>query len=71
MLNNEEKDNIVTVSSTPEEQSMYKGKLYAGIEKEYVVDTSVHINLAKATTKGIIVQESTNQNGTLLYTRTV
>ena len=72
MLNNEEKDNIVTVSSTPEEQSMYKGKLYAGIEKEYVVDTSVHINLAKATTKGIIVQESTNQNVIRdVYTKTV
>lgn len=72
MLNNEEKDNIVTVSSTPEEQSMYKGKLYAGIEKEYVVDTSVHINLAKATTKGIIIQESTNQNVIRdVYTKTV
>ena len=72
MLNNEEKDNIVTVSSTPEEQSMYKGKLYAGIEKEYAVDTSVNINLAKAITKGIVVQESTNQNVIRdVYTRTV
>ena len=44
----EEKDNIVTVSSTPEEQSIYKGKLYAGLEKEYVIDTSININFAKA-----------------------
>ena len=71
-LNNEEKDSIVTVSSTPEEQIIYKGKLYAGLEKEYVVDTSVDINLAKAITEGITIQESTNQNiiGDV-YTKTV
>ena len=72
VLDNEEKDNIVTISSLPEQQTLYKGKLYAGLEKEYVVDTSININFAKAITNGIEIQENANQE-TLrdVYTKTV
>lgn len=72
ILDNEEKDNIVTITSSPEQQSIYKGKLYAGLEKEYVIDTSININFAKAIIGGITLQESTNQNIIKdVYTRTV
>ena len=72
ILDNEEKDNIVTITSVPEQQSIYKGKLYAGLEKEYVIDTSININFAKAIIGGITLQESTNQNIIKdVYTKTV
>lgn len=72
LLDNQERDNIVTITSSPEEQSIYKGRLYAGLEKEYVIDTNVNINLAKAITRGITVQENTNQNIIKdVYTKTV
>ncbi len=72
IFNNEEKDNIVTITSSPEEESIYKGKLYAGLEKEYVTNTNVDINFAKAVTKGITIQENTNQNIIKdVYTKTV
>ncbi len=72
ILDNEEKDSIVTINSLSEQQSIYKGKLYAGLEKEYVVDTNIDINLARAITEGITIEESANQN-TLrdVYTRTL
>ena len=71
-LDNEEKDNIVTISSLPEEQSIYKGKLYAGLEKEYIVDTNVDINLAEAITKNITIEENANQSSLKdVYTKTV
>ena len=60
-LNGEEKDSIVTISSYPEEASMYKGRLYAGLEKEYVTNTSVDINLAKAI-NSVEITENANQN---------
>lgn len=70
-LNNEEKDNIVNISSYPEITSMYKGRLYARLEQEYVTDTSVDIYLAKAI-NSVRFEENANQTSLKdLYTRTV
>ena len=71
ILNNEEKDNIVNISSYPEITSMYKGRLYAGLEQEYVTNTSVDIYLAKAI-NNVKFEENTNQTSLKdLYTKTV
>lgn len=71
ILNNEEKDNIVNISSYPETTSMYKGRLYAGLEQEYVTNTSVDIYLAKAI-NNVKFEENTNQTSLKdLYTKTV
>ena len=70
-LNNEEKDNIVTISSYPEENNIYKGRLYAGLEQEYVTNTSVNINFIRAI-NNVKFEESANQIALKeLYTRTV
>lgn len=70
-LNNEEKDNIVTISSYPEENNIYKGRLYAGLEQEYVTNTSVNINFIRAI-NNVKFEESANQTALKeLYTRTV
>ena len=70
-LNNEEKDNIVTISSNPEENNIYKGRLYAGLEQEYVTNTSVNINFIRAI-NNVKFEESANQTALKeLYTRTV
>ena len=62
LLDNQEKDNVVTITSIPEESSIYKGKLYAGLEKEYIINTDININYAKAITDGITLQETSDQN---------
>ena len=70
-LNNEEKDNTVIISSNSEQTSIYKGRLYAGLEQEYITNTSVDVLFAKPVNK-ITFEESANQT-TLkeLYTKTV
>ena len=70
-LNNEEKDNTVTISSQPEKNNIYKGRLYAGLEQEYVTNTSVDINFIK-TINNIKFEETANQTALKeLYTKTV
>lgn len=72
IIDNQEKDNIVAIESMPEQENMYKGNLYAGLEKEYAVDTKVDINFAKAITNNIEIEETSNRS-TLsdIYTRTL
>ena len=60
-LDNTEKDNIVSISSYAEEDGLYKGRLYAGLEQEYVTNTKIDINLAKAI-NNIEIEENANQS---------
>lgn len=46
-LNNQEQDNIIEVTSKSAEESIYKGKLNAGIERKYSTTTDVKINYSK------------------------
>lgn len=44
----EEKEAIVQVEASNKEDTIYKGKLYAGIDRQYESTTNVQINLANA-----------------------
>ena len=46
VLNNEEKDSLVQLTATNTESTIYKGKLYAGIDRQYESKTNIAINLA-------------------------
>ena len=46
-LNNEEKDTIIDVTSKDMEQTIYKGKLRSGIDRQYVSMTTIKINEAR------------------------
>lgn len=49
-ISEEEKENIVQINTYNSEESIYKGKLYAGVEKTYETTTEVSINLANTET---------------------
>ena len=53
----EVKEEIVTVNTTNLEDAIYKGKLYAGIDRQYESKTSIAVNLANAE-NGIDVKET-------------
>lgn len=57
VLGQEEKDAVVEVTTQNQENEMYKGKLIAGIDRQYETKTSVKVNLAKMVNE-ITVQES-------------
>lgn len=50
-INEEEKDSIVQVSVENTESVIYKGKLYAGIDREFESKTKIKANLASAIEK--------------------
>lgn len=47
VLDDEEKDNIIQISAKNAENSIYKGKLYSGIDKQITAITNLAVNLAK------------------------
>lgn len=59
-INGEEKDSIVQVFSNNVESSMYKGKLYAKLDREYESKTMLRTNLASAI-EAIKVQEAASK----------
>ena len=44
----EEKEELISVNTTNIESEMYKGKLNAGIDREYISETNLSVNLANA-----------------------
>ncbi len=52
----EEKDSIIQIKANNLEETMYKGKLYAGIDREYKTTTQLKVNYAKAI-ENIVIQE--------------
>lgn len=59
-ITEEENDNIVQINTSNSEESIYKGKLYAGVEKTYESTTELSINLANAETNLKINEGMTN-----------
>lgn len=55
----EEKDSLVQVKATNTESNIYKGKLYAGIDRQYESKTNIAINLANAEQYIDVKEEST------------
>lgn len=77
-LNGDEKDAIVEIATTSQEEEIYKGKLVAGIDRQYATKTSVKVNLAKMV-HDITVKEnentytvdSTENMANIFYTQTL
>jgi len=55
-LENEEKDAIVRLDINQKESSVYKGKLYAGIEKDISYDNNIEINMIGTTEKISVIE---------------
>ena len=56
-LNNEEKDKIVATTINQYEESIYKGKLYAGIARDITYKNNIYVNLNKVANE-INIQEN-------------
>ena len=78
ILNQEEKDSIVTIEAQNQENEIYKGKIVAGIDRQYITKTNVKVNLAKMV-NDIVVQENestytaneTESVANIFYTQTL
>ncbi len=57
VINQEEKDSVVTIETQNQENEIYKGKIVAGIDRQYTTRTNVKVNLAKMVNE-IVVQEN-------------
>lgn len=55
-----ESNGVVTIDSTYTEDSIYKGKLYAGIDREFTTKTNINVNLQN-TIDNIIVKENAGE----------
>ena len=55
---NEEKDSIITTSIDQKEQSIYKGKLYAGIGRDITYTTNLNVNLGNVANEISLVEEN-------------
>lgn len=55
-----ESNGVVTIDSTYTEDSIYKGKLYAGIDREFTTKTNINVNLQNAI-YNIIVKENAGE----------
>lgn len=67
----EEKNGTIEVNGINAEDVIYKGKLKAGLERQYQTTTSLKVNLAKAI-KEIEIEENNDQEGiTVTYAKTI
>lgn len=74
---NEQCDGIIVAGITNADNSIYKGKLYAGIDKQYASQTNINVNLV-GVAEGVQIQENpttyvindTNVNANIYYTQT-
>ena len=57
VMNQEEKDSVITIETENQENEIYKGKIVAGIDRQYITRTNVKVNLAKMV-NDIVVQEN-------------
>ena len=58
----EEKDGMITTSTSVSEESIYKGKIYAKVERNYNVTTNIYVSSSKVENKiDINLKESTYQ----------
>ena len=61
-LNNEEKDNLVQVSVANTEDTIYKGKLNANLDRSFETKTNVAVNLSNAEDYISIKENASNYN---------
>lgn len=70
VVDNEEKDGIIEVDLKTSEQSMYKGKIYAGLDREYTEKVDVKINLANVAKKVEVKEEINSEIKNIYFTKT-
>lgn len=56
-MNNDEKDSIVTTEIIQKETSIYKGKIYAGISRDFTHTTILNVNLTGVVSEINLVEE--------------
>ena len=61
-LDNEVKDNIIEIENTQKENSIYKGKLYAGIDREIEYLTSINVNLENVANEISVIENNQKIN---------
>lgn len=76
-ISDEEKDSMVQVSATNTESVIYKGKLNAGIDRQYQTMTKLKVNLAEAIPNIELVENAsqyivgdTEQEANVIYNKT-
>lgn len=74
----EEKDSLIQTTVSNSESSIYKGKLYSGIDRSYESRTNIAVNLANAENSIKIKENSTNYivdgkeiNANVVYNKTI
>lgn len=68
VLDNNEKDNIITTGITQNETSIYKGKIYSGISRDITHTTVLSVNLTGVATEISLVEENDKINNTEIDT---
>lgn len=61
-MNNDEKDSIVTTEIIQNETSIYKGKIYAGISRDFTHTTILNVNLTGVVSEINLVEENDKIN---------
>lgn len=69
VLDNNEKDSIITISTASSESSIYKGYLYANKDREIKTLTNINVNLTKVA-QNIKVKETHDYKG-IFYKQTI
>ena len=67
----EEKDEIISLDTSSEETSIYKGKLYAGIDREITQNVSLNVNMANVASEISLVENIENIGLQNVYTSKV
>ncbi len=70
-VNPSEKDSTVTIDTSSEETSIYKGKLYAGIDREITQNVSLNVNMADVASEISLVENIENIGLQNVYTSKV
>lgn len=70
-IGKEEKDSSITIDIANEETSIYKGKLYAGIERSIVQDVNLNVNLSSVADEITLVENIENIGLQNVYTTNI
>lgn len=65
-MSNEERDSIVTTEMSQNETSIYKGKIYAGVSRDFVNATKLNVNLTGVVSEINLVQENDKINDVVI-----
>ena len=67
----EERDTSIYVGIQNKENEIYKGKLYAGIDREIIQNIGIEVNLENIADNIVLVEDFENMNLSNIYTKTI